>query len=216
MWSSRCSPGSSAAKGRVYRKNLAHDDSPKIASQDNHDFLIQLVGNAIFGFFAVGALAIVGVVAASIAGVALATVGVAAAVVMGATAIGAVVVTAQDAIAGEARSLGDATLDLIGWGLRGLAFFVGGTAFMGLKSIVSTAPYIGQLTSQQIIATMLGNAIMGSSVAGIANLFVQMLELPFKDSSDDDKGINWDEVNAAAHAGPLPGMMEGTGLNLAG
>ena len=205
------------AEGRVHRKNLAYNDGPKIASQDNHDFLSQLVGNAIFGFFAVGALAIVGVLAASIAGVALATVGVAAAFVMGATAIGAVVSTAQDAIAGEARSLGEATLDMIGWGLQGLMFFVGGTAFMGLKSIVSAAPYIGQLTSRQIIATMLGNGAVSGVIGGSVSILSQTIQL-LKDNGIDyflqlkPSDYNWDDVKSSIRDGAIGGITSGSKL----
>ena len=87
---------------------------------------------------------------------------------------------------------------------------------MGLRSIVAAAPYVGQLTAKQIIATMLGNGLMSSFVAGGANLFVQTIRLFWGDSSSNDNSIDWSDVNSAVAAGLLPGMMAGTGLGLAG
>lgn len=186
------------------------------AVEANDDLTVQLFGNAVIGLAVVGCLAIVGVVAAAIAGVALATVGIAAACVMGAALVGTAIGTAHDAMRGEARSTGEAVLDTIGWGLNGLLLFTGGTALFGLRSIVAAAPYVGQLTGKQIIATMLGNGIMGSFMAGGANLFIQTIRLFWGDSSSDDSGIDWNDVSSAAVAGMLPGMMAGTGLSLAG
>ena len=206
-------------EGRIQKSYAKFADATKLAKPDNLKFMTQLLGNAIFGFFAVGALVIVGVVAAAIAGVALATIGVAAACVMGATAIGAMVITAEDAMDGEARSLGDATLDMIAWGLKGLGFFVGGTAFMGLKGIVSVAPYIGQLTSRQMIAGMIGSGIIKSIFSGAGNWGVQLYQVAISSITDGNSGkdsIDRNEVNARMIEGFLPGIMAATGLNLGG
>ena len=201
-------------EGRIQKSYAKFADAPKLAKPDNLEFRTQLFGNAVFGFFAVGALVIVGVVAAAIAGVALATVGVAAACVMGATAIGAVVITEEDAMDGEARSLGEATLDMIGWGLQGLMFFVGGTAFMGLKGIVSAAPYVGQLTSRQIITAMIGNGITQGLIGGAANFLLQITPIDSNTSESIDENVNWESINSSISDGILSGIMAVTGLGV--
>lgn len=185
------------------------------AGETSNDLAVQLFGNAVIGLAVVGCLAIVGVVAAAIAGVALATIGVAAACVMGAAAVGTAIGTAHDAMRGEARSTGEAVLDTIGWGLNGLLLFTGGAALFGLRSIVAAAPYVGQLTVKQIVATMIGNGIVGGLAGGGGNLTFQLIRSFIEKPGYADIDINWNDVNSATCSGVIPGVMAGTGLNAA-
>ena len=189
---------------------LAYDDAPE---KSQNDLGVQIFGNIVIGMAVVGALTIVGVVAAAIAGVALATIGVAAACVMGAAAIGSVVGGVMDAVNGEARSLGEATLDTIAWGASGLAFFTGGVGLMSLKSAASAAPYIGQLTASQMIGVISGTGAAFGAVGGGLEFGQQLIELIFEKGfvnirSDD---FDWSSIDSAMKNGITCGIYAATG-----
>lgn len=180
--------------------------------KSDHKTMSQIIGNAIVGIAVVACLTIVGVVAAAIAGVAMATIGGVAACVMGITVIGTVSNARKDAKNNEARSVDEAILDSISWGLDGLLLYTGGKAILGLANIGNVAPYIGKLSAAEMAKTILGTGLAVGSGSGALDVLIQLLNQFIKNKQLDIGDIDWDSVENSTKNGFVSGLFAGSGL----
>ena len=123
----------------------AYQDAPEIAEESDRNILSQVIGGAIIGLAVVGAVAIVGVVAAAIAGVAATTAIVGGAYAFALGAIGTAAGVAVDIATGNPRSLGRTVVDSLCWAFSGVALFTGGIGAFAITGLLSAGRNLSEL-----------------------------------------------------------------------
>ena len=205
----------------------AYKDAPEAVKKSSSNFWSQIVGNAIIGLAVVGAVVIVGTVAAAIAGVALGTIGIAAAVTMGVAFAGTVAGAASDAIAGEASSVGEAIANSLSWGVGGVAFVTGGIPAFILANLtnigrMAISSFFRNTSNQEFSDTI---ALFGQDLAWNASVGINQVEITADDDAqkktaeidkDDERSLSAGLIGGSVDASMVSGEIAATYGNLSG